>query len=209
MACVIFIICSLHLSKGNNVNTLSFRRPLADLLSENWWIVLVRGFAALIFGLLTWFYPFVSILVMVMFFGFYALVDGVMGIVLSINGRKTHQDWWLMLIWGFISVLAGFLTFFVPGITWLVLITFIAIWALVSGVLQIVAAIRLYKSVGGAGWMITAGVLSMLVGIILLVNPIQGGIALTWVIGIYAALFGVVNIALAFRMRRLGRENAN
>lgn len=209
MACVIFIICSLHLSKGNNVNTLSFRRPLADLLSENWWIVLVRGFAALIFGLLTWFYPFVSILVMVMFFGFYALVDGVMGIVLSINGRKTHQDWWLMLIWGFISVLAGFLTFFVPGITWLVLITFIAIWALVSGVLQIVAAIRLHKSVGGAGWMITAGVLSMLVGIILLVNPIQGGIALTWVIGIYAALFGVVNIALAFRMRRLGRENAN
>ncbi|MCT6881073.1 MAG: HdeD family acid-resistance protein [Snodgrassella alvi] len=191
------------------MNTLSFRRPLADLLSENWWIVLVRGFAALIFGLLTWFYPFVSILVMVMFFGFYALVDGVMGIVLSINGRKTHQDWWLMLIWGFISVLAGFLTFFVPGITWLVLITFIAIWALVSGVLQIVAAIRLYKSVGGAGWMITAGVLSMLVGIILLVNPIQGGIALTWVIGIYAALFGVVNIALAFRMRRLGRENAN
>lgn len=209
MACVIFIICSLHLSKGNNVNTLSFRRPLADLLSENWWIVLVRGFAALIFGLLTWFYPFISILVMVMFFGFYALVDGVMGIVLSINGRKTHQDWWLMLIWGFISVLAGFLTFFVPGITWLVLITFIAIWALVSGVLQIVAAIHLHKSVGGAGWMITAGVLSMLVGIILLVNPIQGGIALTWVIGIYAALFGVVNIALAFRMRSLGRQNAN
>lgn len=209
MACVIFIICSLHLSKGNNVNTLSFRRPLADLLSENWWIVLVRGFAALIFGLLTWFYPFISILVMVMFFGFYALVDGVMGIVLSINGRKTHQDWWLMLIWGFISVLAGFLTFFVPGITWLVLITFIAIWALVSGILQIVAAIRLHKSVGGEGWMITAGVLSMLVGIILLVNPIQGGIALTWVIGIYAALFGVVNIALAFRMRRLSRENAN
>ncbi|WP_100124168.1 HdeD family acid-resistance protein [Snodgrassella alvi] len=191
------------------MNNLSFRSPLADLLSENWWIVLIRGIAALIFGLLTWFYPFISILVMMMFFGVYALIDGVMGIVISINGRRTHQDWWLMLIWGIVSILAGMVTFFVPGITWLVLIAFIAIWALVSGVLQIIAAIRLRKSIHGEGWMIVAGILSVLMGIILLVNPLQGGIALTWVIGVYAALFGVVNIALAFRVRRFSAAEIN
>jgi uncharacterized membrane protein HdeD (DUF308 family) len=184
------------------VNNLSFRIPLVDLLSKNWWMVLIRGGAALIFGLLTWFYPFISILIMVMFFGVYALIDGVLGVVIAINGRRTHQDWWLMLIWGMVSILAGIMTFFVPGITWLVLITFIAIWSLVSGILQIIAAIRLRKSIRGEGWMIVAGMLSVLVGIILLVNPVQGGIALTWVIGVYAALFGVMNIALAFRLRR-------
>ncbi|MCO6505733.1 MAG: HdeD family acid-resistance protein [Snodgrassella sp.] len=184
------------------MNNLSFRNPLVDLLSENWWMVLIRGGAALIFGLLTWFYPFISILIMVMFFGVYALIDGVLGVVIAINGRRTHQDWWLMLIWGMVSILAGIMTFFVPGITWLVLITFIAIWSLVSGILQIIAAIRLRKSIRGEGWMIVAGMLSVLVGIILFVNPVQGGIALTWVIGVYAALFGVMNIALAFRLRR-------
>ncbi|KDN13608.1 HdeD family acid-resistance protein [Snodgrassella communis] len=184
------------------MNNLSFRNPLVDLLSENWWMVLIRGGAALIFGLLTWFYPFISILIMVMFFGVYALIDGVLGVVIAINGRRTHQDWWLMLIWGMVSILAGIMTFFVPGITWLVLITFIAIWSLVSGILQIIAAIRLRKSIRGEGWMIVAGMLSVLVGIILLINPVQGGIALTWVIGVYAALFGVMNIALAFRLRR-------
>ncbi|MCO6508740.1 MAG: HdeD family acid-resistance protein [Snodgrassella sp.] len=184
------------------MNNLSFRNPLVDLLSENWWMVLIRGGAALIFGLLTWFYPFISILIMVMFFGIYALIDGVLGVVIAINGRRTHQDWWLMLIWGMVSILAGIMTFFVPGITWLVLITFIAIWSLVSGILQIIAAIRLRKSIRGEGWMIVAGMLSVLVGIILFVNPVQGGIALTWVIGVYAALFGVMNIALAFRLRR-------
>ncbi|WMY92679.1 HdeD family acid-resistance protein [Snodgrassella communis] len=184
------------------MKNLSFRNPLIDLLSENWWMVLIRGGAALIFGLLTWFYPFVSILIMVMFFGVYALIDGVLGVVIAINGRRTHQDWWLMLIWGMVSILAGIMTFFVPGITWLVLITFIAIWSLVSGILQIIAAIRLRKSIRGEGWMIVAGMLSVLVGIILFVNPVQGGIALTWVIGVYAALFGVMNIALAFRLRR-------
>lgn len=184
------------------MNNLSFRNPLVDLLSKNWWMILIRGGAALIFGLLTWFYPFISILIMVMFFGVYALIDGVLGVVIAINGRRTHQDWWLMLIWGMVSILAGIMTFFVPSITWLVLITFIAIWLLVSGVLQIIAAIRLRKSISGEGWMIVAGMLSVLVGIILLVNPVQGGIALTWVIGVYAALFGVMNIALAFRLRR-------
>lgn len=184
------------------MNNLSFRNPLVDLLSENWWMVLIRGGAALIFGLLTWFYPFISILIMVMFFGVYALIDGVLGVVIAINGRRTHQDWWLMLIWGMVSILAGIMIFFVPGITWLVLITFMAIWSLVSGILQIIAAIRLRKSIRGEGWMIVAGMLSVLVGIILFVNPVQGGIALTWVIGVYAALFGVMNIALAFRLRR-------
>lgn len=184
------------------MNNLSFRNPLVDLLSKNWWMILIRGGAALIFGLLTWFYLFISILIMVMFFGVYALIDGVLGVVIAINGRRTHQDWWLMLIWGMVSILAGIMTFFVPGITWLVLITFIAIWLLVSGILQIIVAIRLRKSISGEGWMIVAGMLSVLVGIILLVNPVQGGIALTWVIGVYAALFGVMNIALAFRLRR-------
>jgi uncharacterized membrane protein HdeD (DUF308 family) len=184
------------------VNNLSFRNPLVDLLSENWWMVLIRGGAALIFGLLTWFYPFISILIMVMFFGVYALIDGVLGVVIAIKGRRTHQDWWLMLIWGMVSILAGIMTFFVPSITWLVLIIFIAIWSLVSGILQIIAAIRLRKSIHGEAWMIVAGVLSVLVGIILFVNPVQGGIALTWVMGVYAALFGVMNIALAFRLHR-------
>lgn len=191
------------------MNNFTFRSPLANLLSKNWWIVLLRGIAALIFGLLTWFYPFITIMVMVIFFGVYALIDGVIGVIISINGRKSHQDWWLMLIWGIVSILAGILTFFVPGITWLVLITFIAAWALISGIFQIITAIRLRKTIQGEWWMIIAGILSVLVGIILLIDPVQGGIALTWVIGVYAALFGVMNIALAFRLRRFAIHPTN
>lgn len=114
-----------------------------------------------------------------------------------------------MLIWGIVSILAGILTFFVPGITWLVLITFIAVWALVSGIFQVITAIRLRKTIQGEWWMIISGILSVLVGIILLIDPVQGGIALTWVIGVYAALFGVMNIALAFRLRRFSIHSTN
>lgn len=114
-----------------------------------------------------------------------------------------------MLIWGIVSILAGILTFFVPGITWLVLITFIAAWALISGIFQIITAIRLRKTLQGEWWMIIAGILSVLVGVILLIDPVQGGIALTWVIGVYAALFGVMNIALAFRLRRFAIHQVN
>ncbi|WP_370578150.1 HdeD family acid-resistance protein [Snodgrassella alvi] len=195
------------------MNNFTFRSPLANLLSKNWWIVLLRGIAALIFGLLTWFYPFpatnIAIMIMVIFFGVYVLTDGVMGVAISISGRKSHQDWWLMLIWGIVSILAGILTFFVPGITWLVLITFIAVWALVSGIFQIITAIRLRKTIQGEWWMIVAGILSVLVGIILLIDPVQGSIALTLVIGVYAALFGVMNIALAFRLRRFATHQTN
>lgn len=183
----------------SNVN---IANPTIDILAQNWWIILWRGIAALIFGLLTWFNPVITLYVMLLFFGGYAFVDGVLGIIMAIKTRHSHQDWWFLLISAIANLVVGIAVFVMPVISVVVLIYFLAIWAVATGLLQIIVAIGLRKVIKGEGWIILGGILSIIFGVILFMNPIQGGIAITWLMGIYAVVFGIINIVLAFSVRR-------
>ena len=174
-------------------------------LERNWWLLLVRGIAAILFGIAALAWPGLTLAALVLLFGAYVLVDGVFGVVDSIRYRDRIANWGLWLLEGVLGILVGALTLFAPGVTAFVLLMFIAGWAIVGGILRIVAAIQLRKRIEGEWLMALSGVLSILFGGLLVTLPVAGILSLAWLIGLWAVLFGVVLIALAFRLRRAGK----
>lgn len=176
---------------------------LALNFTERWWVFLIRGLLALIFGILCFVQPDLSLTTLVLMFGIFALADGVMGVFIAVVGRKEIEDWWVLLLWGLIGITAGVLTFAAPNVTALVLLFYIALWAVVSGVLQVALAIRLRKEIEGELFLILAGVLSIVFGIILIARPANGALAVVWIIGMFAILYGITMTILAVRLRSL------
>lgn len=168
---------------------------------------MLRGVLAVAFGVLTWFRPEISLASLVLFFGVYAFSDGVLGVWMAVSGRKEHEHWWILLLWGIVGIGAGLLAFAAPGITALVLLFYIAVWAISTGVLEIAAAIRLRKEIEGEWWLILCGLTSVVFGCILLVRPGEGALALLWMIAVFSVLFGVLLVLLAFRMRKFAKQN--
>ncbi|GAN34828.1 MAG: HdeD family acid-resistance protein [Candidatus Brocadia sp. AMX2] len=183
-------------------------KQLATILARNWWVLLLRGIIAIIFGVLVWVLPWISLVVLVLLFGAYALVDGILGVWIAIMGRKEHEDWWVLLLWGLIGIGVGILTFLVPDVTALALLFYIAAWAIATGVLQIVAAIRLRRQIKGEWMLILGGLASVVFGVLLMAQPFAGALALLWLIVIYAVLFGVLLVILALRVRTFGNQLA-
>jgi len=182
------------------------QKQLAKILAHNWWMLLLRGFVAVLFGLLTWFLPQISLEFLVLLFGAFVLVDGVMGVGMAISGRKEYEDWWVLLLWGFVGVGIGILTFAAPIATGLVLLFFIAIWAIATGVLEIVVAIRLRREIEGEWLLVLGGLVSIVFGVLLMLHPGAGALALVWLIGTYAVAFGILLVILAFRTRSFSRQ---
>ena len=180
---------------------------LAAIFFRHWWVLLLRGVLAVAFGVLTWFRPEISLASLVLFFGVYAFSDGVLGVWMAVSGRKEHEHWWILLLWGIVGIGAGLLAFAAPGITALVLLFYIAVWAISTGVLEIAAAIRLRKEIEGEWWLILCGLTSVVFGCILLVRPGEGALALLWMIAVFSVLFGVLLVLLAFRMRKFAKQN--
>jgi len=175
---------------------------LASILSRSWWLLLVRGLVAIVFGVLTWFQPGISLAALVLLFGAYSMADGILALWTAIAGRKDHEHWWVLLLEGLLGVGIGVLTFIAPNVTALALLFYIAIWAIATGVLEIVAAIRLRKEIQGECLLILAGLASVVFGILLMAQPGAGALALLWLIASYAIVFGVVLVILAFKARR-------
>lgn len=174
---------------------------MIDVLARNWWMLALRGLAALVFGLLTLFYPGITLAVLLLLFGAYALVYGLFTIVAALANRRGQPYWLGLLVGGVVSVLIGVLTFMRPGVTGLALLYLIAAWAIVIGVSEIVAGIRLRKVITGEWLLVLSGVLSVVFGLALLVFPGAGALAVTLWIGAYATVLGILLIALAFRLR--------
>jgi uncharacterized membrane protein HdeD (DUF308 family) len=181
-------------------------KQLSTILSRNWWVLLLRGLAAIAFGILTWLLPGISLVTLVLLFGAYTLVDGILGSWTAIAGRKEHEDWWVLLLWGLIGIGVGALTFLVPGITTLALLFYIAIWAIATGVLEIVAAIRLRKEIKNEWLLVFGGLVSIVFGAILMAQPVVGALALLWLIATFAVLFGLLLVLLAFKVRTFGDQ---
>jgi uncharacterized membrane protein HdeD (DUF308 family) len=179
--------------------TYSQPQPALPTLATNWWALLLRGIAAVLFGLAALFWPGLTLFVLIVFFGAYVLVDGVLAIVAGIWGSEGRR--WLLLAEGVLGVLAGLIAFFWPGMTALLLLFVISAWAIFTGLLKVVMAIFFRREVENAWLMGLSGVLSVLFGVILAVLPGAGLLSLVWLIGIYALIVGVVLIVLGFRMR--------
>jgi uncharacterized membrane protein HdeD (DUF308 family) len=174
-------------------------QPILPTLATNWWALLLRGIAAVLFGLAALFWPGLTLFVLIVFFGAYTLVDGIFAIVAALRGSGSRR--WLLLAEGVLGVLAGLIAFFWPGITALVLLYVIAAWAIFTGILKVVMAIWLRREIENEWLMVLSGVLSVLFGVILAVLPGVGLLSLVWLIGIYALIFGVALIVLGFRVR--------
>jgi uncharacterized membrane protein HdeD (DUF308 family) len=172
---------------------------MIEALARNWWMVALRGVAAILFGILAIIWPDITVGVLVAFFGAYALVDGVFAIVAAFQADDTDR-WWHVAE-GVLGILVGIIAWVWPGLTALSLLYFIAAWALVTGVFEIIAAIRLRQQITNEWLLILGGVLSVLFGILLLFRPRESAIALVTVIGIYAIIFGGILLGLAFRLR--------
>jgi uncharacterized membrane protein HdeD (DUF308 family) len=176
---------------------------MIDALARNWWAVALRGAAAVIFGLLAIVLPDITLTALVLLFGAYALVDGVFALVAAVNAYRTHRQWGPLVLEGVGGVVIGLITLVSPDVTTLALLYLIAAWAIVTGVLEIAAAIALRREIRGELWLGLAGLASLAFGIVLIVAPVSGALAIVWLIGSYALVFGAVLIALALRLRGL------
>ncbi|MFO0994540.1 MAG: HdeD family acid-resistance protein [Hyphomicrobiales bacterium] len=171
-------------------------------LAKNWWLLLLRGIAAIIFGILAFAWPGITLLSLVILYGAYALVDGVLSVAAAIGGGGgAAPRWWLVVV-GLLGIAAGLLTFFWPQITALVLLMFIGAWALIHGVFEIIGAIRLRKEIDNEWMLILSGALSVLFGAAMLIMPGAGALALIWVIGAYSIIFGILFVGFAFRLKK-------
>ena len=178
--------------------------PMLHALADNWWLILLKGICAIIFGLLALAWPGVTVLTLVLLYGAFALVEGVLALAAAVKGDSPAPRWWLAAV-GLIGIVAGALTFLWPGITALVLLFLIAAWAVATGIMEIVGAIRLRKEIDDEWYLILSGVVSVLFGIGVMMAPGAGALALLWVIGIYAVVMGAIMVALAFRLKKFAR----
>ena len=171
---------------------------MLHLLARYWWVLALRGVLAVLFGLFAFFIPAITLLSLVLLFGAYVLLDGIFDLVAATRSPSHH---WALVLEGIVGIIAGILTFFWPGITAMVLLYLIAFWAIFTGVLEIIAGIRLRQVLSDEIWLILMGVLSLLFGLFILIFPSAGALAVVYWIGAYALLFGIMLLALAFRLR--------
>jgi len=187
------------------------RMPLAasallGALAENWWLLLLRGLAAIAFGVIAFFWPGITLVALTYLWGAYALVDGVVAIwaAFSASGDDAGPRWWLGLS-GIVSILAGIVAFVYPGLTALVLLVVIAVWAIIIGLLQLYAAMQLRKVINNEWWLILSGLLSIAFGAVLIAWPGTGALAVIWTIAWFAVFFGCMFIGLAFELKKFKR----
>jgi uncharacterized membrane protein HdeD (DUF308 family) len=178
---------------------------MLDLMSRYWWALVLRGVAAVMFGGLALAWPGLTLQLLVLMFGAYALVDGVFAVVSAIGGRRHTDQWFLLLLEGLLGIAVGVLTWVAPGITATALLFYIAAWSLITGVLEIAAAIRLRKEIRGELWLGLAGALSIGFGMLLMTFPLAGALSVVWLIGVYAIAFGFALMVLGFRVHGLSR----
>jgi uncharacterized membrane protein HdeD (DUF308 family) len=177
-----------------------------DLVPRHWWLLALRGVAAVLFGILALALPGITLYALVLLFGAYALVDGLLAIGSALRSKGEHL--WYLLLAGVVGILAGIATFSWPGLTALVLLFIIAGWAIVTGVLEVISAVRLRSLMQHEWAWIVGGLLSVLFGLILLIQPGSGALALVWLIGGYAIVFGITLFVLAWQVRELEHKRS-
>jgi uncharacterized membrane protein HdeD (DUF308 family) len=173
-------------------------------ITRNWWLVALRGALAVIFGVLAFAWPGLTFEVLVLLFGAYAFIDGVVVLTFGLMAAGDQQRWWPLVLGGIVGIATGVLTFVQPAAMALALVYVIGAWAILTGGLEIVGAIRLRNVINNEWLMGFSGVLSIVFGVLVLAQPGAGAVALVYLVGFYAVLAGITQIALGFRLRGLG-----
>jgi uncharacterized membrane protein HdeD (DUF308 family) len=167
-------------------------------MSEHWWVLLLRGLLAILFGILAFAWPGLTVVILVTIWGIYALIDGIFGVVAGIRGK-----WTSLVILGLLGIAAGVVALLWPGLTAVSLLWVLAIWIIVAGAMQISAAIRLRKEVQGEWMWIASGVLMVGLGLLFFLRPGAGILSVTWLLGSLATVWGILLVMLAFKLKGL------
>lgn len=179
------------------------------LMARYWWVAVLRGVVAILFGLMAFAWPALTLATLILFFGAWALVTGIFLVIGALGGRAPDGEWWLPLLQGGLGIAVGLMTFAAPGVTEIALLLYIASWALASGVIEIVTAIRLRREIEGDGWLIASGLLSVLFALAIMASPGAGALALVWVIGGFALASGILLIAVGIKLHGMIPGGAN
>jgi uncharacterized membrane protein HdeD (DUF308 family) len=182
---------------------------ISEVLKEKWWVLLLRGLIAVAFAVMIWLQPAISLKALIILFGAFAFADGLLGVWGAFSSRKDRDNWWLLMLWGLVGIGIGLITFVAPQVTALALLFYIALWAIVTGILEIIAAVKLRKEIEGEWLLGLAGLLGVVFGILLISRPGVGVLAVLWLIAAYSLIFGVLLVVLAFKVRSLGVKLAN
>lgn len=171
-------------------------------MAKYWWVFLVRGLLGIVFGVLAFVMPMITVATLVIVWGAYAFTDGIVALWAAITGNTDNDNRWLVGLQGVIGVAAGVLAFVMPVVTGLGLLMLIAAWSLAVGVLQLVAAVKLRKEITSELWLGLSGFVSILFAFFVIARPGEGALAVIWIIGSYSIIFGVILVAFAFRVRK-------
>jgi uncharacterized membrane protein HdeD (DUF308 family) len=176
---------------------------MIETLKRHWWVPVIRGIAAIVFGIIAFVYPGLTVATLVLFFGAWVLIDGIFRVVGAIGHRASDPDWGWHIVIGIVGIIVGLLTFHAPQITALALVIYIAAWALMIGATEIAFAIKLRREIKGEWFLILMGLASIIFAILLLWNPIAGAAAVIWLIAWYAVVLGILAIFFGFRLKTL------
>jgi len=175
---------------------------IRERLAENWWVFVVRGVLAILFGFSAFVMPGMTLAGLILLYAVYALGDGIVASVAALTRRTPGGAFlWPVLLIGLASIAAGIAVFMYPGLTALLLLYMIGAWCIVRGIFEIIVGFQLRNELRGEGWLIASGALSVLFGLIVCARPGAGAMAVLWMIGAFAVLFGVINIALGFKLK--------
>jgi uncharacterized membrane protein HdeD (DUF308 family) len=174
-----------------------------NLMTQNWWAVALRGLVAVLFGIAAFVWPGITLWALVAIFGAYALIDGIFAVIEAFRRDVVGERWWALLFEGFVGIAIGILTFTWPRLTAMGLLYLIAFWAIVTGVFEVITAIRLRHEIRGEWMMALIGVLSVAFGFLLVAFPLTGALSVVLIIGSYAVAIGALMIALGFKLRSL------
>jgi uncharacterized membrane protein HdeD (DUF308 family) len=176
---------------------------MLEALKRGWWLIVLRGICAMLFGILAFVWPSITLAALVLLFGAYALVNGIFTLGLAIRAPKGTPAIGTLVLLGLLGIAAGIVTFFYPGITALSLVIVIGFWAIVTGAVEVAAAIKLRKELTSEWLLALSGALSVVFGVLVIFKPGAGALSIVWLIGFYAVLYGLTLLSFAFKMKGL------
>ncbi len=192
---------------GDSAFEANYARARAQTLAnQTKWALILRGILAIVFGVLVWVWPGLSLLVLILLFGIFALASGVSALIAAFRAFHRHRGWWLLAASGLLGIAAGIVAFIWPGETALILLYIVAIWAIVTGVAEIAAAFTPGRTSTDEWLLVLSGVLSIIFGILLFIFPGTGLLALVWLLGLYAILYGITLLFSAFSIGSFQRS---
>jgi uncharacterized membrane protein HdeD (DUF308 family) len=177
------------------------------MLSRNWWLIVLRGVCAIVFGILAFISPRATLQALILLWGAYAFISGLLAFAGALFG-SSGTPWWVLVLEGVVSIAAAAVAIFLPGLTAIGLLYLMAGWAIITGALEIEAAIELRREIKGEVWLALAGIASILFGLLLIMRPGVGVLAVIWMIGAYAIAFGGILVVLGFRVKGMHLRTA-